>query len=82
MDDFLVDSQKLAQFLIRRKALLLLGALCLLPTSWCRQQQLLQTDHILRRGLERSILTLLARILRLHAQTGIHHKRMRPTARR
>ena len=82
MDDFLVDSQNLIRYLMRRKALLLVGAICLLPTAWCRQQQLLREGAFLQRRIEILVLTLVARILRLHAHTGVHQKRIRTTGQR
>ena len=82
-DHLLIDAQDLIRFLARRRLLLALAVACLLPISWCRQQQLLHHRDYLRHSLVITVLSLVAKNFRLRSHVGLHLARKRtPAARR
>jgi hypothetical protein len=82
-DELFIDARDLIRFLARRRVLMALEVACLLPVSWCRQQQLLHHRGYLRHSLEVTVLSLLAKNFRLRSHVGLHLARKRtPAARR
>jgi hypothetical protein len=78
MDELFVHKGRILRLKVWRRGLGLASHMCEVPASWCRQQQLLTHQHIFRRKIENSLLSLANRGINLTGRAMVHRLRLEP----